>query len=374
MEGYAGRSRPLATAIASHDNGFNLVRLACALLVVVYHAYQINAVRPGAADPLSALMAPLTDLGSLAVGVFFVISGLFITQSWERDPHVLRFLARRIARIVPGLFVCLLVSTVVAVVFFSDKGAAGLAETAPWRYIVGNTVLHRLVYIIPPSEYRIAGVLGGQDLNGPLWTLYWEGRMYIMVALVGVAAMLPMRTWLRGAAVFLLLATHLFPTVLSGYIWETRLWSMFLAGMLLYTLAPSVHITWRHVLCAVALLALNWTRNHDLTPSGLSYFGIALVAATAGLALGGATRRWMHLRHDYSYGVYIWHWPILLMLRAALPPLDAPATLAIALAVTLPIAMLSWHFVELPAQRLARRWLRTPRADTAPVANLNKIA
>lgn len=374
MDGNTGRARPLAAAIASHDNGFNLVRLTCALLVVVFHGYQFNAAHPGVRDPLSALMAPLTDLGALAVGVFFIISGLFITHSWERDPHLLRFLARRAARILPGLFICLLLTTVVAVVFFSEQGAAGLRDSAPWRFIFGSTVLHQLVYHIPPSELRIAGVLNGEFLNGPLWTLYWEGRMYIMVALIGMAAMLPMRTWLRGAAIFLLLATHLFPDVLAGYIWETRLWSMFLAGMLLCTLAATVHINWRHVACAAALLALNWTRNSELTPSAMTFFGIALVAASAALAAGCATLRWMHWRNDYSYGVYIWHWPVLVMLRAALPPLDGPAMVAAGMAVTVPLAMLSWHLVELPAQRLARRWLRPPSPPATAVASLNKIA
>jgi hypothetical protein len=62
---------------------------------------------------------------------------------------------------------------------------AGLADAAPWRYIVNGAMLHWLVYIIPPSELAIPDVLGGAALNGSLWTVYWEGRMYVMVALIG---------------------------------------------------------------------------------------------------------------------------------------------------------------------------------------------
>ncbi|HZX25588.1 MAG TPA: acyltransferase family protein, partial [Telluria sp.] len=105
--------RSLGNAIESHDNGFNLVRLVCALLVVVFHAWQLAPLEAGP-DPLTRALAPLTDLGSLAVGVFFIISGIFVTQSWMRDPHGLRFAARRIARIVPGLFVCSLLTVLVA--------------------------------------------------------------------------------------------------------------------------------------------------------------------------------------------------------------------------------------------------------------------
>src|SRR4051794_10817711 len=99
--------RSLAQAIDAHDNGFNLVRLIAALLVVVYHAFQLSTLAPGARDGVSTLVAPVADLGMLAVGVFFMISGIFITQSWVRDPHLPHFALRRVARIVPGLFVCL---------------------------------------------------------------------------------------------------------------------------------------------------------------------------------------------------------------------------------------------------------------------------
>lgn len=351
--------RSLGQAIDSHQNGFNLVRLVCALLVVVYHAFQLNGVRPGP-DPLTALLAPHADLGQVAVGVFFIISGIFITQSWMRDPHLARFALRRVARIVPGLFACLLATTVLAVAFFSEAGLAGMLDPAPWRFILGGSVLHALQYIIPPAELRIAGVLGGQDLNGPLWTLYWEGRMYVMVALIGLAAVLPMRTWMRAVALFLLLAASLFPQVLSGYIWEVRMWSLFLVGMLLLTLAPDVRVSLAAVACAFALAALNWTRSAALTPSPLTWFGIALIMGALALWAGSAgLERLSHVRrHDYSYGIYIYHWPVLLMLRASLPPLDAPALLALGLLVIVPLAMLSWHLVESPALRAARRLLK----------------
>lgn len=363
-----GRAPTLEAAIASHANGFNLVRLVCALLVVVFHAWMLNRPAPGP-DPVTRLLAPGTDLGALAVGVFFVISGMFIARSWMGDPHLGRFALRRVARIVPGLFACLLLTTVVAVCFFSTSGWRGMFDASPWRYILGNTVLHGLVYNIPPEHQAIAGVLGGQPLNGPLWTLYWEGRMYVMVALVGLAAALPLRSWMRGAALFLLLAASLFPEVASGYVWEVRLWSLFLVGIVLQTMAPDLRIGWRHVACAVALLLLNWTRSSALTPSPLTWFGIALVAVTLALCVGSRRVPGTSLveRHDYSYGIYIWHWPVIIMLREVFP-LGPVALTAATVVVVLPLAMLSWHFVEAPALAVTRRWLGRRKTQPAVVA------
>jgi peptidoglycan/LPS O-acetylase OafA/YrhL len=369
-------SRTLAAATNTHDNGFNAVRLVCSLMVVVYHAYLLNPAAPGRRDPLSAALQPVTDAGGLAVGVFFLLSGMFVSQSWLRDPDPWRFALRRVMRIVPGLFVALLITTIPAVAFFSERGFAGLLDPAPWRYIFGNSVLHFLQYNIPPQELFIPWVLGGQGLNGSLWTLYWEGRMYVLLLLLGVAAVLPMRQWLCAASIFLLLAANLIPEVLSGYLWEVRLWSLFLTGILLQTLAAQVRIGPVHVLCAVVLALLNWTRSAAMTPHPLTWFGIALVACTLALWIGGARVRGLgHVqRHDYSYAIYIYHWPVLLMVAKLLPTATPGVMLGCTLLVVLPLAMLSWHFVEAPAMRAARRWLRRPASSApAPVTEQSAV-
>lgn len=354
-------SRTLASAITSHDNSFNMVRLVAALLVVLYHAGVLNPAAPGL-DPVSALLAPAADLGALAVDVFFVLSGIFITQSWLRDPHVLRFAARRVARLVPGLLVCLALTTVIAVGWFSAEGWSGLASSSPWRYIVNGAALHWLQYIIPPQDLALPGVLGGQALNGSLWTVYWEGRMYVAVALIGVAALAAPRRSMMVAAPLLILSALLFPAVLDGYIWETTFWVLFLSGMLLQTLSEHVRFGWRQAAAALALLALNWTRWADLKGHGLTTFGAMLVCVTLALWLGSqplpAALR--HLkRHDYSYAIYIYHWPVMLMLKAAMPSAGVWTMLAAALAIVLPLAATSWHLVESPALAWTRRKLTT---------------
>jgi peptidoglycan/LPS O-acetylase OafA/YrhL len=355
--------RSIADAAAARDNGFNLVRLAAALGVVYHHAYMHAPISPGD-DPISRLLKPATNLGLLMVAVFFVISGLFITRSWMHDPNLLRFAVRRAARILPGLAAAVLLGTTLAVLFYSDPEAGGLFSLPTWQYILGNISLHGLRYAIPDTEWRIAGVLGGQVLNGSLWTLYWEGRMYVMVALLGVAAALPLRQWLMGTAAFLLLAANLFPDVAGNYIWEQRLWSMFLVGMLCCTLAAQLRIGPVQAICACVLLALNFTRAEAQTGSGVTWFGVALASTTIALWAGSVQLRGcLHLRrHDYSYGLYLCHWPVILMLKAALPQLTALPLLALTLLLAVPLAMLSWHYVESPALHLAQRWLAARRA------------
>ncbi|WP_342120681.1 acyltransferase family protein [Pseudoduganella sp. OTU4001] len=359
--------RALSSATSSHDNGFNLVRLVAATLVVVYHAWQLNGRTPGAQDPLTAWLSPVADLGMVAVGVFFLVSGLFVSHSWLRDPHLLRFAVRRVTRIVPGLLVCLLLTTTVAVTFFSPQGIAGLFSADAWHYIFSNATLHSLRYLDPPAVLAIPGVLEGRALNGSLWTLYWEARMYVVLALLGLAAVAPMRVWLLVSSLALIAAAQAFPALLSGYIWETAFWTLFLGGIVLQTLARHLRFGVGMVLATGILLALNWTRNAALTPSGFSLVGVMLFACAVALWVGSARLpSWLsHIqKHDYSYGVYIYHWPVMLMLAHVMPEAGALRLLAAGLVVTFACAAFSWHCVEHPAMKLARRM---PKRQPAPL-------
>jgi peptidoglycan/LPS O-acetylase OafA/YrhL len=363
------RPRTLAEAIDS-NNGFNLVRLIAASLVLMYHCFSLNPVHPNTPDPLTYILAPVTNIGTIAVGVFFMISGIFISRSWMHDPHLPRFFLRRIARIMPALFVCVMLTTTVAVIFFSDSGASGLFSSGPWHYIFGNTVLHGLRTAVPPAELKIPAVLGGQDLNGPLWTLLWEGRMYVMLALIGAAAAMPMRIWLMVTSIFLLIATGLWPKVAAGYIWGLEMWPQFLTGILLFTIASQVRIGARQLICTLALAALGWTQWTINTSTGLTFFGASLICAAAALWLGSARfqGKAFFQKHDYSYGVYIYHWPIILMLKTAIPSLNEITMLLATLLIVLPLAMLSWHWVESPVLHFMRKKLRRPNREAVGAA------
>lgn len=361
--------RTLAEAADASDNGFNLVRLATALTVAYFHAYMTTGTIP-ALEPLGKLFSPAADTGRLSLAVFFLISGFFVTRSWINDPHLGRFAARRAARLLPALAVCVPLMTLCAVLFFSAPEAHGIFSRDTWQYILTNVGLHGLRFVIPDTEWHINGVLGGQAINAPLWTLFWEGRMYVMVALLGMAAALPLRQWFMGCAAFLLLATQLFPDVASGYVWETQLWSMFLVGMLCCTLAAQLRVGPVQVACAVVFVAINWTRTASMGPTGFTWFGLALVCTALALSAGSTRmQRWAYLRrHDYSYGIYLYHWPIMTMLKAAIPSMTALPMIAAGIGLTIPMAMLSWHLVEAPAMRAMRRQLSGRRLHVVETA------
>ena len=83
----------------SRENNFNLLRIVAASAVLVSHSYPLS-LGPKAAEPLSQSLG--VTLGSVAVDVFFVVSGFLVTASLVRRQSSLDFIVGRFLRIFPG--------------------------------------------------------------------------------------------------------------------------------------------------------------------------------------------------------------------------------------------------------------------------------
>ncbi|TMC41708.1 MAG: acyltransferase [Chloroflexi bacterium] len=106
----AGSGRPAGKEEQRNEagDGFALVRIVAALIVIFAHSF---AVAAGLPDPTWHVRGVTINFGSAAVSTFFVISGYLVVASWIRDPSPIRFTVRRVARLWPGLLVMLLVTT-----------------------------------------------------------------------------------------------------------------------------------------------------------------------------------------------------------------------------------------------------------------------
>lgn len=326
-------------------------------MVVMYHAY----VLCGGIDPLSRLMSPYMNTGRLAVGVFFVLSGLFVTQSLLNDSRIWAFMLRRVCRILPGLFVCVLTTTLVATIFFSEQGTAGLYARPTWDYILGNTFLHYLKPDIPANEMEIPGVfysLSTQVINGSLWSLYWEGKFYILLAIIGAMAVVPVQRWSAGTSIVLIALVLLQPGTVQGYFWELQLLTLFLCGVFIATISDHVTIQAKHIAAVCAFFYL--------TGWGVPAFNLFLLSGAVALWLGTVPLRFSSYleSHDYSFSFFIYHWPVMQMLKMVFPGLNAVTLFVGCCAVLLPIVAFSWIYVEKPAIRwghaLCRRFGKHP--------------
>jgi peptidoglycan/LPS O-acetylase OafA/YrhL len=328
----------------SAANNFNWMRLVAAWLVLLSHSYHLNGV--GAQEPLLRLTGGKMTLGTLAVGVFFAISGYLITASGFARPSLPAFLAARVRRIFPALLLVVLLSALVlGPVMTTLAPAAYFTDPAVLGYIVRNVGLLHL-------QFNLPGVFGanpyGPAVNGSLWTLPIEFSLYLAV---GGAVWALRRLRLPAAPSWALLAA----SAVTAGCW-LLLWQGSKSGAVL--LVP-------YFLCGAALrLARNWLPLHGGAAAALA---VALALATLGdarlfallasVAIPYGTL-WL-ARHprwvlpldtarlgDLSYGVYLFAFPVQQTLLA-LGQGHSPLSLCLqASALVVPLAWLSWHGVE----------------------------
>jgi peptidoglycan/LPS O-acetylase OafA/YrhL len=348
------------------------LRAIAVIAVIVYHLRPI--LLPG---------------GFAGVDVFFVVSGFVVSASvshwdWDGLKELLSyFYARRMQRIAPALVVCLLAT------------GLGSAMFIPAAWLSSSNDLTGLFAFVGLSNFYLAA--NQDNYFSPLtdfnpythtWSLGVEEQFYLVFPLLFFA-------WTRGGR-WRTLTLGLFGLALiaslgdawqraqvSGgatfYLITTRFWEL-ASGVLLYLclsrFAASDRTTprWRGIRetgAWIALVLLGYSLWASV-PAEFPYPGAWMpVVATLGL-LGlvqrenthsllsrGLCGRAMIAIGRRSYSLYLWHWPVLVVLRWT-SGVNSALALVAALVMTILFAELSYRFVEAPLRYspTLRQWTR----------------
>lgn len=335
----------LGNFTGGHDNNFQLLRFLAASAVVLFHCYALT--NHWTDEPLWKL-APDLNLGVLSVEVFFVISGFLVTQSWLTRQRLDQFVVARVLRIYPALIVAAVWTIVLA----------GLSSRVPFLGFVahpqtGDYFWHTALGI--DVRDRLPGAFAANPLplivNGSLRTLPVELRLYLVLALAGVVGLLARRAlWLLVAAGVIgaiIVSPAYLLDLLPGNEWPivVTLTVLFLLGSLAYAWRSALPLSLVAAIAAVGLLAWNpggYPRGF-LYPPLLAY--VVLVVAYH------PRLRWRlpNRTGDYSYGLYVYAFPIQQTVVQRLAGLEPLTLFAYAFPVALLMAIVSWHALERPA-------------------------
>lgn len=335
------------------DNNFNLVRFLAAGLVLVSHSWPLTAT-PG--EPLERFAG--FSFGHLGVDVFFVVSGFLVTGSLLARDTLASFTRARALRIFPALVANAFgTALVIGPLVTALPVARYFAEWDTWRYALQNSVTWPL-----GVRWWLPGVFlgnpGGPAVNGALWSLPWELTMYVMLGVLGAGLLRRRgageRSNLRGVVLALAAGATLGhglneALALSGrfeVVQGLRLVALFFAAASLQLMRDRVPLTLPLFLGALASIALAMA----LGGAWLALYPLALGYIVLWLALvpAGPLRLYNRLG-DYSYGFYLWQFPIQQWIMLRRPETTQPELVAFAAPATLVLAVLSWHLVESPA-------------------------
>ena len=388
------------------------MRAFAVLAVILFHAYTPWAVG-----------------GYFGVDVFFVLSGYLITgillAEWQkRDTISLRhFWARRARRLLPALFLMLLVVLVVADVWPSVLGSPGLL----WDTVTTLFYSSNWRFLAEHAGYFTASATPSPLLH--TWTLAIEEQFYLVWPLVvlGVLALFSRRRRAhrrergaggdsmatphrssRRARLVLLAAASLGAVASAAWMWvvtpsgtldvnrayygsDTRAQAILIGAALALactlwgpvTRSTAKVVLWCAGVVGAAVVVLMW-RSVAETSALAFHGGFAIVALGAAavvlcvsqlprhplaLGIGIAPLRYVG---RISYGMYLWYWPVLLVLTPGRAHLDGVSLLAVRILVIVVVAGLSFRFVETPIQHGALRqwrpWVLVPVAASLVAA------
>jgi peptidoglycan/LPS O-acetylase OafA/YrhL len=312
--------------------GIDALRGISILLVVAYHyLVRFDPTYMGFAGPKNTLNFP----GWMGVDLFFMISGYCIALTATTSGSMADFLAKRWARIYPGLVFCAMVTFVFYLLF-------GLPEyTASWHTLVGNMLGLNLFFSVP-------------HIDGAYWSLAVEVKFYLLFAIFFYVCHTPRRlilSWLAFCMLGWLAVTYGLP-LKSKFIFPHSI--MFLLGMMVYfqyqlpvwvrvaclTFAGTAFFThdryadqaWLFIgLVAVALHVLGHPRRLDFRPLGF----IGLV----------------------SYSWYLVHQNVGIIIIREFNAIGLSyISIPVAMGATFAIAVVSYYYIEQPFRQSVRIW------------------
>jgi peptidoglycan/LPS O-acetylase OafA/YrhL len=323
--------------------GFNFLRLTAAMAVLFSHSFEL-ASSAGWPEPFRHFSGGQTSIGGSAVYIFFIISGFLVTASYQKSQDVLDFVLKRALRILPALVIVILLTafvlgptmtTLPLTDYFSDERFRSYLLNA---LTIGGDSLAGVYEDLPAKG----------SVNGSLWTLRYELICYALVIFAGASGLLYRHSLLLVLAVPLVVlgwwaknkSVYFFEPLGIEVAYLFRFVGYFVAGMTIWIFRHHIVLDWRYAAAAalLSLIALHFGLYHLLFPLLGGYLVVFLAMR---LQIDFLSQR------DYSYGIYLYAFPIQQLVVALAPGqpfcwtnmlLSAPPTII--------CAVLSWHLVE----------------------------
>lgn len=332
-------------AVQHEQNNLDAIRLLAATAVIFSHAGPLT----GGLEPTIAG----TSVGSIAVKIFFVISGYLVYISWRADPSAHRYLTRRSLRIFPALVaLCVVTILVVGPIFTHIEFGAYFSDGATYDYFK-NAVLYPVYHL--PGVFQTNVYRGA--VNGSLWSLPVEFAMYLMLPAVWMLA-----KYLRGDRWVLLLFTiglcvvslilvRIAPIAGDIVVYGTLVTAGLDVAPYFFLGATFRHMNLERCLDPVMAVVLIFCAMVFQTPSSaVNEAALYFLIPYTVLTVAFTPHRWLcrvGAYGDVSYGVYIYGF-LVQQCVADLSDnrLSAAENALVSVPLVLCLAFLSWHLIE----------------------------
>lgn len=328
-------------------NNFDFLRLVLAVVVLLSHSFFLSLP-----NDFWNRVSFIGSWGGFAVNHFFFLSGFLIAASWMSSRSTADYIFKRVRRIYPAFLIMAVICAFV-IAPLASQGKLSL-RNATWTIesIIRTLTLHGFY-----SNQAFVGTRSEGTINGSVWTVRYEFLCYFLVLAFGLLGILKRpRILLTVGCLFVLwwIFPHLgAPTSAIGRLGIRafgkddrfgRFATCFTVGMVFFVFRERIPRSF-----AVAVgLSLLLVAQIFLLPSSPYVVGF-LLSAYPILYLAYAS--WLPCQGfgklgDFSYGVYIWGWPVQAILIMRFPALTTGALFVSSGFISVLLGAASWHLVE----------------------------
>jgi len=324
-------------------NNFDILRFSLAFMVMLFHIGMLSEAQE---------LHGLTLIsGTFAVNAFFIISGFLICMSCERNSSIYQYTIKRVRRVYPAYLLAIIFTFVIGVLFTTLDLREFFTSGETYRYLAYNLVFLNFKQVSLPGVFSDHVDVG---MNGSLWTLKIEIMFYVLVPFILFACR-------KLGATRVLIAGYLLSIAYRIgflYLFDTtgnEIYSRFgkqLPGQLCFFLSGAFFYFWYKSNRPIPW----WVAAIGVVFYNLPYEYLQISLGPIGL---GAAVCWfaLHARHlghfgkygDTSYGIYVYHFPLVQVAVSLGLFTTHPYATTLAVSVTVVIMSLaSWRYVENP--------------------------
>lgn len=332
----------LSNIFDNRENNLNLIRLIAAILVIFSHAFALNGKH-------DILYLQQWSFGTLAVSVFFFVSGILITNSFVNSKNVFEYVFARFIRIIPAYIIVILISIFILGTLFTNLELKEyLTKYETYQY------LKNLFFF--PLYWELPGVFQSNQyykaINGSLWTLPLEVLCYAYVLSIGFFSLL--RNKILSFSVFILVYfLYLSPDITFNYFGypSDQILSVFLyfsLGVVVYNIKEYLVLDKKIAMLSILILLVSL--KFGFFKEVFIFFGSYLVLYI------GYQNPFKYtsfiLKNDLSYGIYIYAFPIQQAFINVYGNMNPLTNFIYSLFITIIFAFMSWKLIEKKSLKL----------------------
>ncbi len=325
-----------------HKNNFDHIRLFLALGVFFFHISTLTQVSD------FQFIQKIINV-TVAVHSFFIVSGFLIFMSYEHSSSLKSYFSKRFNRILPAYLSVVIFFFIFLSLFSSLSIFEFFTSFESWKYLFAN--LSSLNFL----QHSLPGVFTthiNTSVNGALWTIKVELLFYLTVPLI-VYSYRWSNTNKVLISIFILSALYYYTMIYLERSTQNSIFSIlkyqlpsqmmfFISGAFIYYNLKHFK-TYSHIYLLIAIATYTIDSFTPIYPLYAMALSVMIVYLALQIFYLGHISRY----GDFSYGVYIWHFPILQIFISLGFFNTHPYITLITLVVTVFIfSFLSWHFIE----------------------------